>query len=216
MSLLSKTGLAGVADYEQCGFPLGNNVSVNTQDFEEKINEYEQSQVTPNGVFGCKISWEQFRVFQQAVGAHIAYVWLWNVDHHILLHRGDKVAQAVSFHIARQRQYFSSLKSDRGQYIDPTPPYDYHAITAAKIEVETYDFQNQRLLDAYGFIPEIVRYEDLVAHRTIVMDSLFKMMGLPAVNFGALQPHIRQQKNPAKEKYRNQYIVQAAGYKSGV
>lgn len=205
-NLLHQTGVAGVADYLNCGLPLGSIGTINLAEFPDKMQTYEASQTTPNGVFACKLSWEGLIALSNQIGIEAVYQWLDTIDHHIYLYRHDTVAQAVSMFIAGKRRYFSTLKTDG---IFPTPEYSYQEIAYRRMMIETHRAQMETYFEDFCIEPIRLAYEAFSYNEASMHDGvkmILKRLGLEYDKIGTLKPQIQKQVNPAKEAYKDRFL----------
>lgn len=209
-NLLHRTGVAGIKDYVNCGFPLGSLGEIHPNQFQAKLTEYELSQTTANGVFGCKLSWEGLLSLERMIGLRPIIKWLSTVDRHIYLTREDVVAQAVSFYIAKNRSYYSTLKTDGREHVEDTPPYNFDAIALEYMRLRTYDVQIRTFLFNYNVPHFSVSYERLTydAHAMhVILTDVLDYLGLPK-HTDPITPQIRKQTNPAKKAYIQRFRVE--------
>lgn len=212
-NLLHQTGVAGCKDFLNCGFALGSLGQIEASEFLAKLTEYEASQTTENGVFSRKLSWEGLSQLVHQIGVEPVYAWLSTIDHHIYLYRHDTIAQAVSFFIAGKRSYFSTLKLDRGETILPTPDYSYDEIAFRRMWIERHRAEIETYFEDYCIHPMRISYEAFTYSEASMRDTLATILGrlkLDCDTIGQITPEIRKQINPAKEAYRDRFLIDYA------
>ena len=211
--MLHQTGVAGIANYLQCGLPLGSIGTITPQEYPAKLKEYEDSQTTPNGVFACKLSWEGLRLLANQVGVLPVYEWLDTIDHHIYLYRHDTVSQAVSMYIAGKRKFFSTLKIDKGEPIEPTPDYSFEEIAFRRMWIERHRVEMETYFEDFSIEPIRIAYEAFTISDYAIRETtkmLINKLGLECDTIDQIEPEIRKQVNPAKGLYTDRWLVDYA------
>ena len=210
MNMLHQTGIIGVANYEQCGFPLGSIGTIKPHKFQDKLQEYEASQTTDNGVFNCKLSWEGLIHLINQVGLAPVYAWLETIDKHVYLYRHDTIGQAVSMFIAGKRAYFSTLKLDKGETILPTPDYSYEEIAYRRMIIERHRAEMETYFEDFCIEPLRISYEAMTITESSIQETVKLVLsycGLECDKIEQIRPEIRKQVNPAKEQYKDRFLI---------
>ena len=211
MNMLHQTGVCGVKDYEQCGFPLGSIGVTTAENLQEKLSAYEQKQTTDNGVFCCKLSWEGlFNLANQIGDIEPIYKWLETIDYHIYMYRHDIIAQSVSMFIASKRAYFSTMKTED---ILPTPEYSYNEIAYRRMRIERYQAEMLTYFEDYCISPYRISYEAFTYNEASIQSTVSDVLtrlGLQCDTIDQIKPQIRKQINPAKETYKDRFLMDYA------
>lgn len=213
--MLSQTEVAGINDFVRCGFPLGAQGKIEPRDFKTVLNGYEESQTTENGVFGCKLSWDGLSKLVQWVGVKPVHDWLATIDTHFYLHRMDRDAQAVSLYIAGKRKYFTTL--NRPEH--PTPPYDYDEIAFRHMLIRREVCAIQAFFDYQNIVPIPFSFEsfcDSLAQLHLITHICLGRIGIELDELPDITPRIKQQANPAKRKFREQFLAEYRARRKGV
>lgn len=206
-NMLHQTGVAGIKDYLNCGFPLGSIGETTAETVQEKLQEYELSQTTDNGVFGCKLSWEGLRGLAQQAGLPPVMAWLNTIDYHIYLYRTDTIAQAVSLYIAKERAYFSTTKTEG---ILPNPPYDYDQIAMHRRKVEMSRMEMETYFDDYKIHPLRICFETMVGHSRnlqVVVKNVVELVSGETLKLDSIQPQIFRQENSLKKTFHDRMLI---------
>lgn len=123
----------------------------------------EARRTSPSGVFGLKVHYGHLAALMKDEPARMA-AFLARFDRHILMVRGDKIAQAVSLHKAQATGFWT--EEDRAAHratgaADPSVPFDPQAIARALLSIITEEQGWRSLLSGTTHVE--VRYEDLAA-----------------------------------------------------
>lgn len=207
-NMLHQTQVAGIASYLHCGFPLGSLGEIAPNEFQKKLMDYEKSQTTHNGVFGCKLSWEGLRNLTAQVGLHPVMQWLGTIDHHFYLYRTDTIAQAVSLYIAQARKYYSTLKTDE---ILPTPAYSYDQIAFFRRKVLIYQSEMEGYFEDYKIAPVRISFESMTRHHANLREVTSLIANtVSGTNFDIsdIEPEIKKQTNHMKQSYRDRFLLE--------
>lgn len=210
MSMLHQTKVAGVADYINCGFPLGAQGPIERGDFLKKLHEYEDKQTTENGIFACKLSWDELAKLCQYIGVDYVYDWLSTIDHHVYLYRVDTVAQAVSLYIASKRKYFSTTALDNGVAIKPTPEYNYDEIAFRHMMIQRDITAIQTYFEDFKIYPIKISFESMTRSVGSLRESaglILKALGQDTEVLNDIIPQIQKQINPLKMQYRDRWLL---------
>ncbi|MFM8870930.1 MAG: Stf0 family sulfotransferase [Actinomycetota bacterium] len=129
---------------------------------------------TPNGVFGMKIHWTQYRDNLLRRGDDAGF-WRAPVTW-ILIRRDNDVRQAISFVKAQQTNRWHSDMAGRGEAV-----YNERAISDALTEIRrNYSDWNEYFADT-GAEPVRLTYEALAANPQHAIDAVLDALGEPRV-----------------------------------
>jgi LPS sulfotransferase NodH len=205
MNMLHQTGVAGVADYINCGFFIGYYWNWNkNHSFENRCLQYLNKQKTPNGVIGCKGGMSYFDEYRTIVGDLKVDRLLDSFTHHIWLQRQKKVEQAVSRIVAASTKIWSTIQIDKGIDEFSEPVYSRKNIddNIAKIADENKaieDFFTDR-----NITPHIVYYEDIVKSAPSELSKIIQYLGITEP-YVFKQATIRKQIDSRKDEFIRLY-----------
>ena len=203
-NLLHLTGVAGIADYENCGFCVGFGEELKNKNLVALADEYFDKQRTLNGVAGTKLSMEYIRDILPYVGRRDVYKVLRRFDRHIFLTRRDKVAQAVSFIFAQDQNYFSTRSSPTGELSQ----YSDERITMTMGYLKALEEDNQTWLARYTPYTPTVTYDDIASYtsRFLPMKNIFIHLGITwDKKYADLEPQIDKQVDNRKLDWVKKY-----------
>ena len=210
-NLLHLTQVAGIKDYENCGFhiPQMYKENLSTEQFLTLSNLYLDRQRTTNGISGCKGGITYYDEIKKQVGNDAAYEWFGLFDKHIFLMRRDLVGQAVSALFAgHTKRWTSKSKTDI-----PDPAYHKGSIMNTMCEVAG---QNARLLYMFGecgIEPKFVYYEDLLIDAPTMLKEIMHFLNIED-EYTFRPAEIEKQLNPKKLKYSQLYHLSRGRYES--
>ena len=210
-NMLHQTGVAGIADYLNCGFPLGSIGVTKPHEFKSKLAQYEDTQTTPNGVFGCKLSWETLRKLSCQAGLTPVMDWLSTIDFHVYLYRDNTIQQAISYYIALERGYFSTTKTAD---ILPNPEYDYHQIALHRRKIEMERVEMETYFDDYRIEPLRVCFEVMTSHSAnlhSITRKIAERVSGETVDVSGIKPQIDRQINSLKQTFYDRFFIDWEG-----
>lgn len=191
-NLLHHTERAGFHSYPDSGFFVGIGEGLNHLDLKRASDVYfAKMQTNYNGqlVQGTKLSAEYLAELRPKVGKQAVHDLIRSFSHHILLHRRDLIAQAVSAYIAKNEHWYSSA--------EPRPPksnlqFDYDEIAWQLAAGRGIHQQNALLLDSYGLAYTSVTYEELVDDSHAALNKVLRWIGVPQVKEAPLATITKQ------------------------
>lgn len=213
--MLHQTKVAGICDFKRCGFPLGAQDKIEARDFAKKLEDYEASQTTENGVFGAKLSWDGLAKLCQWVGVQPVQDWLNTIDLHIYLYRFDIVAQAVSLYIANKRRYFTTMRNP----VNDTPIYNYNEIAFRVMLIKRDTTAIESYFVEHGITPTAISFETLTRnpnHLKLMTKGILVSLNQDPDCVDKIEPQIKKQENPAKAEYIERYKREQAKIKEQV
>lgn len=197
MSMLHQTGLAGVTNFERCGFHVGFQ-TMNEVDFKKRSLDYLEMQRTPNGISGCKAGFSYAQNIKKFTkNPNLVRWWIDQFDVHFLLRRRDMVAQSVSTFFAGHTKQWHSNSPVQNVKI-PEYSFDEIAQIHANIEGQIYE-RNQyfRFIQLRCFMLE---YEAIVENPSNYFKYILARLEIPW-NKNAPLPQIEKQSDPVKDAY---------------
>jgi LPS sulfotransferase NodH len=130
------------------------------------------------------------------LGARVRYV-------HV--ERLDRLAQAISWEIARQTQHWSSHRSHLPA---PEPVYDRAGIEAAIELFAGYNHGFGTFFGLNGIVPEHVTYEALVARPAEVAEGVVAGMFAGPAGVDPAKVTFRRQAGPRNEEWRRRFLAE--------
>lgn len=203
--LLAHTGQAGIQDVMTGHFFLGTGEELKHKIIQDVDDWFTNHATTPNGVQGCKGSFEYFDVLHEFCGSGLVEYLLQSFTHFIYLKREDIVAQAVSWALAAQTKHFSSLAEQ------PERPavYDYHLITYFMGRIEAQYKRFEVFFEQYDITPLPMTFEYWTQDFEATLDHIFIYLGLPEPESFEVQTMLKKQDDPRKEQWLEQYYRDA-------
>lgn len=125
MSILHQTGVAGIRNFEECGYHVGYDRRPSVEFWQD--NEiYFDKQITENGVIGCKAGFTYIdNLHKMTRNWNDIKLWVDQFDKHIVLTRLNKLAQSISAYFAGHTKQWHSDSPNTG--IEP-PQYNHCTI----------------------------------------------------------------------------------------
>ncbi|GAA1710372.1 Stf0 family sulphotransferase [Isoptericola hypogeus] len=157
---------------------------------------------SPSGWFGVKVHWRHL------AGVHedAAIMDALDPKDWVRITRDDKVAQAVSFVIARQTKSWISFQEVRHE-----PMYDFEGIAKG---VRTFEKQ-EAAWDAWfaerGITPHVVVYEEMLADPARTVTDVCARLGVPAPAT-LPDPGTTRQATATNAEWRARYLEESGGY----
>lgn len=160
----------------------------------EFLRKMEGSRTSLNGVFGMQIHYSQLaRVFQSEPKLDNVASFLNRFDRLLWVRRKDKLAQAVSFAIAKRTKIWSS--EDIGLSSLDTTDFSLSELSRALHLVISHDLGWQSLLDSLGLNPKVIWYEDLVQNYPAFVHASLLHIGVTPNVLSAASFPIEKQSN---------------------
>ena len=153
-----------------------------------------------NGNFAAKVSVAQLMFLNNAG----ILPTIFEGAHYLLLERADKLAQAISFHIAWQtRQWTSYMKSE----VDHTKiSFDGETISSMLEGIA----QQYRLFDLFfsvhGIIPALMSYENLVERPLASTQMALDGLGFGRQVFNLSNVRTEKQRNEVSARFKREYL----------
>jgi LPS sulfotransferase NodH len=212
---LYRTGIAGrpqeyfVGVYEQVCF---ERWGVST--YAEYLDKVIEVGTTPNGVFGAKAHWDQFKELpprlRQLPGSEEMAMpelmsRLFPNLHYIWITRRDRVRQAISYHKANQTDRWSNI--DGLKYPETKDPtFNFERIDFLLKLIVANEAAWQQYFNESGVKPLVVVYEELEqAYEATIRQALLDLhITLPA-NLVITKPRLKKQADLITEEWVQRY-----------
>jgi LPS sulfotransferase NodH len=157
---------------------------------------------SPNGVFGFKLHYGDLVDFQSAGGFRLPIFDRLRV---ILLERKDRLAQAISLHIASQTNEWISLPGFRMEKI-AAPRYDRVAIANIVVWLERQHREWDIFLEN-GRHPVLrVAYEDLLDDSSQFLQGIAAFLDVPAKQLDFAPVEIRKQGDSRNHEWKRRFL----------
>jgi LPS sulfotransferase NodH len=152
------------------------------------------------GRLACKISLAHLQVLgaaglldQLAAGARF-----------VLIERGDKIAQAISYDIADQTGQWTS---------DPAPPgavapiYDFDRLSKIILSIGEQHARFDAFFERNGIAPLTLRYEAFVADPHGHVAAIGRHIGVPELRIDPANMRLRRQAGPLNDAWRTRFLT---------
>jgi len=140
-----------------------------TKDFKTTMARLVARRTSPTGWFGAKAHWEQFA----PIAGNDALLRFLRIETYIEIRRRDRVAQAISYVIAKQTDAWISF-----QHSTAEPRYDFDAIRRVVKAIDQSIAHWQCFFEAQGITPVTVEYEELTADPAAIVDRIMAHCGV--------------------------------------
>ena len=170
-------------------------------DFQSMIEGIQARRTSPTGWFGVKSHWFQFR----RLLANEPLMRFLAIERYIEIRRRDRLAQAISWVMARQTNAWISFQDRETQ-----PQYDFAAIQSAvaavQTEVEGWDrFFTQRKIPRL-----VIHYEDLVERPRGIMKQLLQRFDLQGADIAPGSRFPKRQASEINAEWRERFLKDLA------
>lgn len=203
--LLAQTGEAGIRHVNDGHFFLGTGEGLKEKTITDVDEWFTSYATTPNGVQGCKGSFEYFDELHAYCGYEMVEYLLQSFTHFIYLRRADIVAQAISWALAAQTKQFSSLAPNPAQPAE----YNYHLITYFMGRIEAQYKRFEVFFEQYAIVPLVLTFEEWTPDFEEVIGDIFTYLNIPPAESINLQPTLERQLDPRKQEWKALYYLDA-------
>jgi LPS sulfotransferase NodH len=181
---------------------------VEIETFDDYLRELTLRKTSPNGVFGLKALWNQYRL---TIGDRDPTALFPNPSF-VHLRREDRVRQAVSWIKARQSGRWISVID---QEVAP-PEFDRAQIESIVRRIERGEAGWDRVFDHFGITPYRLTYEELAAAPAQKTKEVLEFVGveLPA-GFQVQAPVIERQADALSDQWVARYREESGSSSSG-
>jgi trehalose 2-sulfotransferase len=217
---LSSIGLGQPTEYFQWPYPekmkwLYDDLRIDSADLSRYLRELIKHR-SSNGIFGCKITWDQKNVLlyqaERQIGGIQTFADLFPQNIWLYVRRRDKVGQAISLWRAAKSGRWTSL--DNAQAECERPDYNYFRILQCfftlLVEEQLWDgyFKSQAIL------PAEIWYEDLAEDPGLVINGILRRVAKPdqsrllekAAEL-SLRSRLSEQRDEYSERIREQFLL---------
>lgn len=203
--LLGATGVAGAPTeffHPDKMAALRERWGVATLD--EYVRELLARKTSPNGVFGAKAHWGQYRpAFGEADPRT-----LFPDARLVLITRRDRLRQAVSWVRALQTRRWD--EQDRPA-VDRPPVFDYEDIATKLMRIDREEEAWEALFERYGIAPQRIVYEDFIDARDETVRAVLEALGMDAPSDLHLPPpKLARQADELSQEWVERYLAESA------
>ena len=203
--LLGATGVAGApAEFFHPDKMAALRERWGVATLDEYVGELLARKTSPNGVFGAKAHWGQYRpAFGDADPRAVL-----PDPHLVFITRRDRLRQAISWVRALQTRRWDA---------QDTPPmerpaaFDYDDITAKLMRIDREEEAWEALFERHGIVPQRVVYEDFVAARDETVRAVLGALGIDAPSDLRLPPPVLgRQADDLSDEWVERYLAKSA------
>lgn len=195
-----KTKLGGMRRLNDAGFFIGFGEEVKKAYAEGAVDRYFERNRTKNGVEGCKLGWDYVEHLNKWLAFGEVDEILLSFDAHILITRGDMVAQAVSRLVARQDGKWTS--KDKGN--DVQPVYNRERVTyfIAQMAGHTRSIQEWLALHDKDYLH--LTYEGNALDWNFATRGVLEWVGVER-EIPRVKPTLKKQSSEGKQRWIERY-----------
>ena len=130
-------------------------------------------------------------------------------SHFVVIERSDKLAQAISHHIAFQTKKFKSIHKGTGAVI--APEFNRERIDGITTNISNMYRNFNLFFSRNGIVPISVNYEQMIAHPKFTLSFIGSRIGLPDLKFSRKRIRLERQAGPLNQEWREKYLDRASG-----
>jgi len=184
--------------------------------FPEYIKEMKARRTSPNGVFGFNLKMDQFIIyFRHNQPAGIKFIQ--DSDYVILLYRKDKIAQAISSYIGRNRDTFripAGADYSKIEEIVSSVRFNPAIISELLHRLIKQEQMWVAFLHKHNIPHDKLAYEDLVKDYENTIDRVLEKIGVPPANRKIPPMPTIKVSTPKNEELKKQFMALLSGEKS--
>ena len=168
------------------------------------VRELLARKTSPNGVFGAKAHWGQYRPAFGDADPRI----LFPDVRLVFITRRDRLRQAISWVRALQTRKWAD--QDRPP-VDRPAVFDYEDITAKLMRIDREEETWEALFERHAIVPQRVVYEDFVESRDETVRAVLDALGIDAPSDLHLPPpELARQADELSEEWVERYLAESA------
>jgi len=173
--------------------------------FERYLHGVAARHVTPNGVFGLKVHWNQLVETMLDEGRDVDF---WGAPvSWVRIRRSNEVRQAISYVRAAQTESWNSWMQERGE-----ATYDEAAIVSALQHIDAGNRGWEGYFAARGITPLDVSFDDLVRDRDATVRRVMATVGVELDVVPA--PTTKQQSDTQSAEWERRFLAARPEYAS--
>ena len=203
--LLGATGVAGApAEFFHPDKMAALRERWGVATLDEYVRELLARKTSPNGVFGAKAHWGQYRpAFGEADPRSV-----FPDARLVFITRRDRLRQAISWVRALQTRKWAD--QDRPAAERPAV-FDYEDVTTKLMRIDREEEAWEALFERYGIEPQRVVYEDFVDARDETVRAVLDGLGIAAPSDLRLPPpRLGRQADEVSEEWVERYLAESA------
>ncbi len=177
----------------------------NRASFERYLHGVAARHVTPNGVFGLKVHWNQLVDTMLDEGRDVDF---WGAPvSWVRIRRSNEIRQAISYVRAAQTESWNSWMQERGE-----ATYDEAAIVSALQHIDAGNRGWEGYFTARGITPLNVSFDDLVRDRDTTVRRVMTTVGVELDAVPA--PTTKQQSDTQSADWERRFLAARPEYAS--
>ena len=203
--LLAGTGLAGApAEFFHPDKMAALQGHWGVDELGEYLRELMARKTSPNGVFGAKSHWGQYRPLFGESDPRTVFPGL----HVVFITRRDRLRQAVSWVRALQTRKWATEDSPR---VEHPEVFDQEDITHKLVRIDREEEEWESLFDRHGIAPLRVVYEDFVEAQEKTVRAVLDELGLDAPgDLHVPPPLLDRQADERSEEWVERYLAEVS------
>jgi LPS sulfotransferase NodH len=204
--LLAGTGLAGVpAEFFHPNKMAALQGRWGVDELDDYLRELLARKTSPNGVFGTKAHWAQYRALFGESDPRTVFPGL----RLVFITRRDRLRQAVSWVRAQQTLKWATAESPR---VERPEAYDYDHIAQKLRRIDREEKVWESLFSRYGIEPYRVVYEDFVEEQERTVRAVLDQLGVAApADLHLPPPVLARQADQRSDEWVERYLAEASG-----
>ena len=180
-------------------YPWKDISSFSQTSFLDYLHAIARERTTPNGVFGVKMHWNQYKRHMLDLGLDVN---VWNVPvSWVRITREDEIRQAISFvRAAQSESWNSNMQAVR------EPIYDAGAIISALDRITEENSQWDDHFAVQGIVPLHITYEQLTRDMDTTVRKVMSFIGTPIEEVPA--PQTKKQSDTTSKEWAQRFVAE--------
>lgn len=205
--LLASTGVAGITSVDHAHFFIGYGEGLKADGvWPDRMHQYFEAN-TQGKVVGCKLSFDYLDHISQFIPFGEVDTLLRMFSHFIYLYREDRIAQAISWYVARRSTIWTSeAKRDPKKNAHPVE-YDFDRIAYFLAMIKGEQSRVASFFESHRIEPLKMCYEENIKdHKWAVrqvLDHIHVENGLEGWDY---TPTLQKQHDIRKQKFKTQFL----------
>lgn len=205
VDLLTQTRLAGITDLYKGGFFIGSGDGVKEAYQNGAADRFFADNTTPNGVSGCKVGIKDFDDLDRVLPFGAVDTLLASFDRWLWLTRQDRLAQAISWYVARRTGIWTTEDAKRPRKVAQPVEYNYARIAAFLGRIQADNARAEAFFDLHGIVPLPLVYEDWSQDFEGTIKRVLKVLGVEDPAHKRVKPLLQRQRDPRKAEYYDRF-----------
>lgn len=199
---LVQTGLAGMRDLNDAGFFIGFGESVAQAFASGAVDKYFERNRTPNGVEGCKLSWDYIEHLNKYLSWGDIDKILRSFDRFVWLTREDVAEQAVSRLYARTCGVWTSLDQPKADVLPVH--YNVDRLTYFAAQAAGENAAIEMWLRLHRETPLKLTYEENSAAWNVAVEKILRFVGYEG-DIPVIKPKLKKLKDNEKLRWATRF-----------